>query len=198
MPDSISCELVGQEYLKFNKSGYLRGAEFIVQHPFRTLFLDLRKASLFFSLLRTDAWWQHIKGIDRIFSFILSLLFNLLIFGLGITGIVFSYLKVSKYISWMRKFIFISILSLIPFIVEARYRLTVYPFMIIFASYALALIPKIRSAFISQDKQIIRLTYLSALLFILLIFNSIYDLFTCMGELGLRIHLLKAGIPNPW
>lgn len=197
MPEDISGNLSGQEYLKMEKLGYLRGLEFILKHPIKTLFLELRKISLFFSLLRTDGWWPYMKGIGRIFSLILSLLFNLLIFGFGITGIVFSYAKVNKYISWMRKFIFISVLSLIPFIVEARYRLTVYPFMIIFASYALSILPKIRPAFISGDKQIIRLLHLSTFLLCLLILNSIYDLFMCRNEIFFRLHILKSVIPYP-
>lgn len=183
-----------QEYFMIDNSGYLHGSEFIVKHPMKALLLELKKISLFFSLIRTDGWWLHMQGIDRIFSLILSVLFNLLIFGLGIPGIVFSYASANKYISWMRRFIYISILSLIPFVVEARYRLTIYPFMIIFASYAIILLPRIRPAFIFQDKQIIRLSRLSLILFILLILNSIYDLSTCMDQMALRLYILKSGI----
>lgn len=197
-PQEIPQDSSTQEYIKIDNLGYLRGLEFIIKHPIRTLFLELKKLSLFFSLIHTDAWWPHIKGIDRIFSFIFSLLFNLLIFGFGTIGIVFSYTKVCKYISWTRRFIYIYILSLIPFVVEARYRLTIYPFMIIFASYALTLLPKIRLVFISQDKQIMRLARLAMFLFSLLIINSIYDLFSCMDQIGPRLFILKSGIPNPW
>lgn len=196
-PKEMPEDLSGQEYLKIDNLGYRKGLEFMLKHPIRTLLLELRKVSLFFSLIRTDSWWPHMKGIDRIFSFALSLLFNLLILGFGIVGIVFSYADINKYISWMRRFIYISILSLIPFVVETRYRLTVYPFMIIFASYALVILPKIRSAFISKDKQSIYLSYLSVLLFSLVILNSVYDL-SCMNDIALRMHILKSGIPNPW
>lgn len=197
VPVEMPKDLAGQEYIKIDNLGYRQGLEFIVKHPIRTLLLELRKVSLFFSLLRTDAWWPHMKGIDRVLSFALSVLFNLLIFGCGIIGIVFSYAKVNKHISWLRRFIFISILSLIPFIVEARYRLTIYPFMIIFAGYALVLLPGIRSAFILKDKRIIYLSYLSMILFTLFILNSVYDL-SCVDDIALRMHILKSGIPIPW
>lgn len=195
LPKGMPEDLSGQEYFKIDNVGYRKGLEFILRHPIRTLLLELRKLSLFFSLLRTDAWWFHMEGKDRILCLILSLFFNLLIFGLGITGIIFSYAKVNKYISWMRKFIYISILSLIPFVVETRYRLTIYPFMIIFSGYALVMLPKMRLAFSSQDKQIIRLSRLSVFLLSLLILNFIFDLFSCVDQIGLRLLILKSGIP---
>lgn len=178
MPEGVPDNLPIQEYIKIDNLGYLKGLGFITKYPIKTAFLELRKFSLFFSLVRTDAWWPHIKGIDRIFSFTLSLLSNLLIFGLGIIGIVFSYTKACKYISWTRRFIYIYILSLMPFVVAARYRLTVYPFMIIFSAYAITVLKEIKFAFEVKDAKTFRYLKICVILIAIILLNTFYDFVT--------------------
>ena len=196
LPEGL-VEDTGYGYLKIDGLGYRRGLEFIVRHPVDTMLLELKKVSLFFSLLRMDLWWPHIKGAERILSSVILLLFNLVIFGLGIPGLVFSYLKADKYSGWMRRFIYVSILSLIPFLIETRYRLTIYPFMIIFAGYALVKLPDIRQAFVTRDKSLIRLSYLAASLVILFVFNSFYYLFSYRNDLDFWLSILRSGKPFP-
>lgn len=198
IPDEAARDFSIQEYIGMDNLGYRRGLEFITKYPARALSLEFRKASLFFSLARTDGWWPHMKGLDRIFSLGLSLLFNLFIFGLGIAGIVFSYTEKNRYISWMRRFVYINISALMPFIIEARFRLTIYPFMIIFAAYALTKLPEMLPAFSPADSRLIQLSRLAMILFFLLVLNSVYDLFTCMDDWALRLSVLKTGIVNPW
>jgi len=116
LPEGL-LEDTGYGYLKIDGLGYCRGWEFIARHPATTMLIELKKVSLFFSLLRMDLWWPHIKGAERIASSVVLLLFNLLVLGLGIPGLVFSYLKSDKYVGWMRQFIYVSIFSLIPFLI---------------------------------------------------------------------------------
>lgn len=180
----------GLLYIKIDHLGYRKGAEFIIAHPFKTAALEIKKIFLFFNLFRTDIWWPHIKGIGRILSFIFLILSNFFIFAFGILGLVFSYTVKNRYISWMRKFIYISVLSLIPFIIEPRYRLVIYPFLIIFSSYAITLIPKIRHAFLKNDKQTKRLAYIAIFIFFLVVLASLSDFIGRSSHIFYKLKML--------
>jgi len=75
--------------------------------------------------------------------------------------------------------------------------LTIYPFMIIFAGYALVKIPDIRQAFVARDKNFIRLSYLAGSLVILFVFNSFYYLFSYRSDLDFWLSILRSGKPFP-
>jgi hypothetical protein len=108
----------------------------------------------------------------------------------GIVGIVFSFKEKNIYRFWLRIFVFLVPLSLVPFFVETRYRLPMYPFMIIFAGYALTLLPQIKKAIKTRDKKIIIPLRISAILITLILFNSIYDSTVNIGKIALRIKSL--------
>lgn len=183
--------------LELNYGGYKRGLRFIAQHPGRFFLLALKKMSLFWSLLRIEAWWPHMQGIDRILSIALSFLFAAFILSFGILGIVFSYNEKNVHSFWLTNFIFLCPLSLVPFFVEARYRLPIYPFMIIFASYGLTLLPQIKSVLKSKEEKNLKCLKISVILIAILLLNSIYDLLSCIDEVGRRIYILKSGIYYP-
>ncbi len=176
--------------LKLMSQGYRKGMEFIVQNPLKELRLILKKTSLFFSLLRSDGWWLHMKGWDRISALTLSFLFSLFLSLFGTVGFVFSYRNGDPNKFWMRSFIIISFLSLLPFIVEARHRFPIYPFMIIFSSYGLSLLPEIKSAFKVKEKISLGYLKISVILIVILLVNTIFDFVINFGEIINRVEVL--------
>lgn len=190
VPEEIKTNPQNLSPLELIFKSYHKSIKFVIQNPIREFILILKKISLFFSPLRTDGWWFHMKGWHRIFALIFSFLFSLFLFSIGTIGFIFSYRNNNSYKFWMRSFIIISFLSLLPFIVEARYRFPVYPFMIIFASYGLTLLPQIKTAIKLKEEKIIIPLRISMILITLLLFNFIYDSMVNLEEVMSRIKLL--------
>lgn len=177
-------------HLELNYEGYKRGLIFIAWHPARFLLLSLKKISLFWSLLRIEGWWPHMQGLDRLMSIEFSFFSAAFILTFGILGIVFSFKEKNIHRFWLRNFVFLCPLSLIPFFVEARYRIPIYPFMIIFTGYALTLLPDIKKGIKLKEKKIIMPLRISLILITLLLLNTIYDSMVNGGEIISRINSL--------
>jgi len=165
-------------YLSFNDHALKEAVAFILGHPGRVFLLVLRKLSIFFSLVRINAWWLYtnssgISGI--ILSAALSFLLSSCIFLLGIAGVVFSWRQNSRGKSLLRYFILLCLLSLIPFYFNVRFRLPVYPFLIIFMGYLLSVLPELKRKWVAREKTTLRYFNISLFLILLVIFNSVYD-----------------------
>ncbi len=189
-PEEMRTNPENLSWFKLTSQGYSKGIKFIIQNPLQALILISKKASLFFSLLRNDGWWPHMQGWQKIFASILSFIFSLLLFSLGIIGFVFSYRDDNSYKSWMRSFIIISFLSLLPFIVEARFRFPIYPFMIIFTSYSLTLLPGIKSTIESKKEKTLKHLKIAVISIAIILFNTAYDVVVNSGEIINRIRVL--------
>lgn len=200
MPDEIIEHRGTDEYilyqetsfLEWDSKGYKEGTKFIIQNPTKFFLLAIKKMSLFWSIIRSDGWWPHIKGtFDKIVSVSLTIIFAAFIFTFGIVGMVFSLRdKDSTFKFLLHSFIIVCPLSLIPFFVETRYRLPIYPFMIIFASYGLTLLPVIKSAIKSKEEKTLRYLKISAILIAILLLNTVYDFIINSGEIINRVGML--------
>ncbi len=189
-PQEILDNPVGLSPVELYSQGYAKGLEFIVQNPWQAFRLTLKKASLFFSILLTDGWWPHMEGWHRIFALLYSLLFSSFLFIFGTFGFVFSRAGNNPYKFWMRSFIVLAFLSQLPFVAGARYRLPLYPFMIIFAGYSLTLLPQLKAVAKNRNKKIIVPLRISAIFITLFLFNFIYDSMVNRQEIIARIKLL--------
>ena len=156
-----------QAYLEFSRTAFIKGLKFIVNNPVRSFALAVKKMSVFWSFIRIEAWWPYMHGFDRILSSILSFLFTVFIISFGILGAVFSFREKNVYRFWMMAFILLCPLSLVPFYVTVRYRLPVYPFMIILTAYTVTILPKIKMAVNGKGRMIMPLKISLALIALL-------------------------------
>lgn len=186
MPAELKNNPLNLSPLELDSKGYREGLKFIKQNPVRFIALMLKKTSLFWSPLRTDGWWPHLEGFASWLAIIFSFLFSVFILFFGALGIVFSFKHSDIYKFWLRAFIFICWLSLIPFIVEPRYRLPIYPFLIIFTGYALNLMPEIKS----KNKEDLKYLKIFIILVVFLLLNTVYDFIANLGEIKSRMSLL--------
>jgi len=183
-----------QDYIAYDNTSYQQGLQFILKHPLRTISLEIKKVFLFFNLRLTEVWWSDIQeNKAKLFPYTLLLLFNFFTFFFAIMGIVFSYLHHNRYIRWMRLFIYVSILSLVPFIIETRYRMPLYPFFIIFAAYGLSLLPQIRASLRKHERKTTRLFGITLIIFLIILAASFGDLFSRSEEVLRRIRILRNG-----
>ncbi len=113
-------------------------AEFLTQHPFLFLELQIRKTALYFSLVRPGGLWIHLWS--RLWhlrmTVLLSFVWTALLFLIGISGVVL-FLKNIKS-ARARLFMVAALLqplSVIPIIVETRYRYPLFPFLAVFGAY---------------------------------------------------------------
>lgn len=118
----------------FSKKQYF---EFLTTHPFRFLELQWRKTALYFSLIRPGGYWVHLIQYpwQRLFTLTSSFLWTAVLFIGGTVGLWFFFKQRKDIFSRLFiAFAFFQPLSVIPVIVETRYRYSLYPFLSIFAA----------------------------------------------------------------
>jgi len=87
--------------------------------------------------MRPMGFWFYQKGWSQLIFVFSSVLASVLLFTLGFAGI-FATLKKerkNKKMFYLIAFAFLTCLSIVPFLIETRYRLPIYPFMAIFAGF---------------------------------------------------------------
>lgn len=174
-------------YLELNSLGLKNGLRFMARNPERVFLLSLKKMSVFWSPLRTNGWWLHMEGMDRKISIVMSFLFNFFIFSFGILGLVFSFSEKSLPRFWLRNFIFICALSLIPFSISVRYRFPAYSVMIIFASYGICLLLQPARKIVLERYLFKRYILVSLILVAVFIVNFSYDFMVNLNEINIRL-----------
>lgn len=114
--------------------------EFLIHKPLQFLELQVRKTAIYFSMIRPGGFWIHLWGRPwhlraTLFA---SLLFVAIVFPLGLAG-AFLFFRDRKDITarLFLAFAFLQPASVIPVIVETRYRYALFPFLVIFAAYFL-------------------------------------------------------------
>ena len=119
----------------FSKKKYF---EFIKTHPLRFIELQIRKAALYFSLARPSGFWVHLLAypMQRFLTLVVSFVWTLALFTLGLCG---AYLMLKeRRDSVSRLFLVFIVLiptSVIPIIVETRYRYPLYPLLALSSAY---------------------------------------------------------------
>lgn len=118
---------------------------FVKEHPFVYSKLTLSRAMKYFSFARPMGFWFYQKGLGQLLFVSSSVLFGALLFIFGFAGILAWFFKEreNKLLGYIFSFAFLTFLSVVPILIETRYRLPIYPFVAIFAGFA-------ASRFISQ------------------------------------------------
>lgn len=142
--------------------------EFVKQYPGEYLLLHLKRLSIYFSLLRPTGFWPYLSFKERMATHIVSGIFSLVLFVFGFSGLYMAHKnKNFKF----KPLIFIALITPLPFImtlVETRYRYQIYPFLALFAGYAL-------SKTMKERKVIIACAAIIGL-------NTFYDLYLNLGR----------------
>lgn len=112
-----------------------RGLQYIVSNPIQWIGLMVKKTYLFFNSFELSNN-QSIYGFSR-FSFLLrNPILNFgIIFALAVWGSIAAFKK--KYMKFLLLTILVYAFSVIVFLITARYRMPVVPFIILIASYAI-------------------------------------------------------------
>jgi len=126
-----------EEYgiIKTAEHGLGEYKNYVRNYPFHFLQLQIIKTIKYFSLVRVSAFWFHLYGLTKIIIGAWSGLFALVVFVFGSLGF-YQLLKEKKNLI-LNIFIISFPLSVIPFLVENRYRWPIYPFLAISAAYSI-------------------------------------------------------------
>lgn len=167
--------------VEFSRISWQKYKEFVRETPLLFLELQLRKTALYFSLMRPTGFWIHLIAYpwQRFFTLLASGVWTIILMIGGITG-AFLFWKEQQHIKH-RLFLAFALLqpiSVIPFIVETRYRYALFPFLAVFC------------ASLSQKHPLFRRTVIGVL-FLLLLFTA-YDIWYNWGDI---INKLIMAIP---
>jgi|SRR3989344_1796659 len=114
--------------------------EFLTQHPFAFLELQIRKTALYFSLVRPGGFWIGLWDypIQLFFTLMYSFIWTAILFILGIAGalMLFKERRDLK-MRFMLTSALLQPISVIPIIVETRYRYSLFPLLALFGAYFL-------------------------------------------------------------
>ncbi|MEK7642973.1 MAG: glycosyltransferase family 39 protein [Patescibacteria group bacterium] len=130
--DSVSMK----ELDHISRQEYVR---FLTKHPIEFIGLQIRKTSLYVSLIRPGGFWIHLAGqpYERIATLGASFIWTIIIFVLGFTGAwILSRERPNRITNTVLVTMVMLPLGVIPAIVETRYRYALYPLLAISAAYA--------------------------------------------------------------
>jgi len=159
--------------IEVNEEGVSKFKEFLIDHPVDFIKLIGKKISIFFSFSRPTGFWPTLYPFQQAAIAFFSLIYSVLIFGLGISGGVLMVKKLKtmdqsekiKTIFALAMAVLIP-LSVIVILVESRYRYPIYPFMAIFAGYLA-----------SHKNEVFKNLKYPLMVFAILFLNSFFDFF---------------------
>lgn len=154
---------------EINKKGVEEVLRFIKEEPLNWLKLQLVKTSKYFSLIRPYGFWFYLSRIQQLLIVIPSAIFLFITLTAGVAGLI---LALRNYKNSLHSFFVIMAasapLSIIPIIVEPRFRFQLYPFLIVYAAYLISRLNNFK-LMPNTEKKII------AMVAIILISNSLID-----------------------
>jgi len=138
----ITSYLVEQGYIATDQKGIGEVERFALDQPGSFLRLQIVKTIKYFSLIRTSAWWSNLNGLSREVTLVLSSGFSFVLFLLGILGAFLAWRDKQGQARWLLLFAAATPASVIPIVVETRYRYPLYPFLAVLAGLALSRIAR--------------------------------------------------------
>lgn len=137
LPPDILRVLDQTPFLQQSRIGYSRGLQFIRDHPAQYARILAMKLMKYFSIVRTNGWMLYMRGVDRMVSIFLSALTTLVLLSLGLLG--FFQTVGRRDGPWVGLTLYAAscLLSAMIYTVHARYRLLIYPALLLFASNGL-------------------------------------------------------------
>lgn len=151
--DSI---FAGLSETEINKKGIQEVVRFIKEEPLNWLSLQLTKTSKYFSLIRPYGFWFYLSKFQQLLIVIPSAIFLAVTFIFGLGGFWIALRQIPSKINKLFALLMLSApLSIIPIIVEPRFRFQIYPFLAVYAAFLivslrdLKLLPKIEKGIIA-------------------------------------------------
>ena len=175
LPDSAGEFYPSEEVSShFEKNGLFKTAQrgkeefkkFIFSHPDKFVLRQFEKTSTYFSMLRTSGFWLYLSGAHQKIIIFSSMIFNSVLFSLGLAGFYLIFKKRDFLGSQFLLFAASIPAAVIPVVVTGRYRYPLFIFLTVSAIFALE--------FIWKNKKIPKILWLSA---ILLLLNGGLDFF---------------------
>ncbi|MDD5547597.1 MAG: glycosyltransferase family 39 protein [Candidatus Pacebacteria bacterium] len=113
------------------------GIDYIIHNPLQFIKLTIWRISTYFSFARPFAFWPHLAGLAKAITIVLSSIYSIIIFGLGLAGAVLSLKRFGEKKSpALLLAMFLTTLSVVVLIVETRYRLVSYPMLAVFGGFS--------------------------------------------------------------
>ncbi len=159
--------------LETSEKGINEVLSFVLEKPFEELKLLATKTSIYFSFARPAAFWFHLHGLDRVVTIILSSSFAFILFTFGLSGVWYAWKERDALKRWIIVIALTMPLSVIPIVVETRYRYSFYPFLAFFTGYFIFLLKRKVDPYSNLNQKL--KTYI--LVTIILSANTIFDFF---------------------
>jgi hypothetical protein len=159
--------------------------QFVFHHPFQEAELLAKKTSAYWSVARPYAFWFYLNGLPQKIVFVWSVVWSFVLFVLGLSGAWLMWESKRPLDRWLLLLALLMPLSVIPIIVETRYRLPVYPFLALFGGYFAARWHRLRQ----EDPQDHSLSKVALVVAALVVADAAFDALRnarlIFGRLGL-------------
>lgn len=109
--------------------------QFIFGHPLAETKLLAEKTIAYASVARPYAFWFYLSGLAQKIVLVWSAAWSFILFSLGLAGAWLLWESKQPLYRWLLALAVLMPASVIPIIVETRYRLPLYPFLALFAGY---------------------------------------------------------------
>jgi hypothetical protein len=150
-----------------SKIGMHKYFEFLREEPVQFMALQIKKTSMYFSIVRPTGFWFFLaeRPFDRLFVLVSSSLATAFLFVVGGAGMYLYAMRKEKYHWFIIAMALLQPFTVIPTYVETRYRAPFFPFLAFFAAYALYAIWHTRGA---MPPMLVRAFVFSGILIVLL------------------------------
>lgn len=108
---------------------------FLSEHPLSFLKLSLLRTVRYFSLIRPMGFWFYQSGWPQAIFVVSSAFYIAVLFVIGFSGMWLSLKSPNRLLFYLTAFAATSPLTLIPVVVQSRYRFQIYPMLAIFGGY---------------------------------------------------------------
>ncbi|MEK7176080.1 MAG: glycosyltransferase family 39 protein [Patescibacteria group bacterium] len=183
LPKHINEKYIGLSTVEGDRAMMKDAIIYILSNPLQFAKLTLLRLSTYFSFARPTGWWFHLSGTEQILTLLSSALYSVILFTLGLSGVVLSTKIIKKQedssnrTALMWALLFSIPLSIIFIIVETRYRYPVYPLLAIFAGFTVSVFYRERH----------RAGRIILIMFAILSANSIFDILRNIGRIIERL-----------
>lgn len=170
-------QTIRDEYhsVELSKIGMRKYFDFLREKPVQFIALQIKKTSMYFSIVRPSGFWFYLmdRPADRLFTLVFSALATAFLFIVGGAGMCIYAMRREKYSWFLVSVALLQPLTVIPLYVETRYRAPFFPLLAFFAAYALYMFWQFRK---ESASYIYRVLFIVGILVLLLtLSDSMYS-----------------------
>lgn len=161
--------------VELSKIGMRKYLDFLREKPMQFITLQIKKTSMYFSIVRPSGFWFYLmdRPVDRLFTLAFSALATAFLFIAGGAGMYLYVIRREKHRWFLVSAALLQPLTVIPTYVETRYRASFFPFLAFFAAYALYVFWQSRKE--SAGRAYRALFIVGILIFLLTLADGIYS-----------------------